>query len=81
MWTTKKDDDWFNVHLWSVEIFVKLFCLPAQVTFSDLSDLWISKHGASVPGICFLGRDKQAHHYGLLTAQIFHLLQIFNALS
>lgn len=39
MWTTKKDDDWFNVHLWSVEIFVKLFCLPAQVTFSDLSDM------------------------------------------
>lgn len=43
MWTTKKVDDWFNVHLWSVEIFVKLFCLPAQVTFSDFSDLCLSK--------------------------------------
>lgn len=71
----------FNGHLWSIEICVKLFCLPAPVTFSEFPDLYISKHGVSASSICFLGRSKQTHHYDDLTAQIFHLLQILDALN
>lgn len=61
--------------------YVSNFCLPAPVTFSEFPDLYISKHGVSASSICFLGRSKQTHHYDDLTAQIFHLLQILDALN
>ena len=72
----------FNGHLWSIEIFVKLFYLPAEMTFSEFPDLYVGTPGASASSICFLDRSKQTHHYDdLLTAQIFHLLQILDALN
>lgn len=52
------------------------------MTFSEFPDLYISKRGASASSICFLGGSKQTHHYDdLLTAQLFHLLQILDALN
>lgn len=52
------------------------------MTFSEFPDLYVGKHGASASSICFLDRSKQTHHYDdLLTAQIFHLLQILDALN